>query len=722
MNSLVRRSKRRRMNGRTIALLASATIPTSGFAQQIQEISLQPVIVQSTLSDITATTAGDVEGYRALTASSATLTATPLREIPQSIQVIPRSVLDDQGATSMQQALQNVSGAVGQNPLQTPVYNGNYIRGFVAEQYLDGMTTYLNTGDPNSFANVERIEVLKGPNAILYGGGVGSPTGGVINVVSKMPTANRFYEFGGTVGSDGYYAPYFDINQPLNSAGTALFRATGTYIWAGSNVDVIEAKRYSFNPTLTLTNNEDTSLTIQGLVSHWQQQDYQGLPAVGTLTGPFRLNRDLFIGNPDIPPTTIDSRSITATLDHRFNDIWSSSTKMRYGETHYDQISQIIISNEPDPGTASWPLYSSNVKENRAEFSATSHLLAEFSSGMFDNKLLFGADYSHMSEKATMYMGGPLATVDLLAPTSWPAWEAPTGVAMSDGDNEYQTLGAYVQLQSTVADRLHVLGSLRLARLEIDQYSPTYLRSDTTSETRLLPRIGAVFDLTKDFSIFADYSEGMKGNPFYFYSGAAVPELSKQVEAGIKFDFKNGLSGSAAIFQINRSNVPVTDPNDPFGLTSLAIGEQRSRGFDADIIWQPDSHWKLMANYAYVDAELTEDIPNGAPAGSKLVGIPLHSGGFWVDYTFGGGMLAGWSTGAGLHAASGAPIELTNTYITESYVTVDAAIRYKNKGFTANLAIKNIADAQYYLPYQYMMGSVAAAPGRTVYLTLSQRY
>src|SRR5690606_18395688 len=159
------------------------------------------------------------------------------------------------------EALKNVSGAVGQAALQTPVYNGNYIRGFAAEQYLDGMTTYLQSGDPNALADVERIEVLKGPSAILYGGGSGTPLGGVINVVSKLPTDDRFFEIGGTVGSQGYYAPYFDVNQPLNKEGTVLFRGTGTYVRSGSEIDVIDTRRYSINPTLTLTNNDHTTFT-----------------------------------------------------------------------------------------------------------------------------------------------------------------------------------------------------------------------------------------------------------------------------------------------------------------------------------------------------------------------------------------------------------------------------------------------------------------------------
>lgn len=704
-----------------IAQTSSALSPDSSPSSSSGPTATLPTVIVTGKAGIT-TTAGDVNGYRALTAKSATLTDTPLRQIPQSIEVIPRSVLDDQGITSIGEALKNVSGAVGQNALQTPVYNSNYIRGFTAEQYLDGMTTYLTSGDPNALADVERIEVLKGPNAILYGGGSGTPLGGVINVVSKLPTTDPFVEIGGTVGSNRYYAPYFDVNQPLNKEGTILFRGTGTYVTSGSEVDVIDTKRYSLNPTLTLTNKTDTTLTLQGRISRWQQPEYQGLPAAGTIVGPFRLDRNLFIGNPDVPDSHSTTKSITASLDHAFNDMWSNNTTVRYGKSSYNQLSQIITSNMPDAGTSSWYLYNTQVKEEREEIAVSSHFSASFTSGGVENKALFGVDYSRLSETAVMLMDGPVGTADLLSPGGWPAFTKPSTVAMTDGDNVYRTYGAYAQLQSTVAKQLHLLAGLRLAHLQIEQYSPTYLRSDNTSKTKLLPRIGAVYDLTDQFSIFADYSEGMKGNPFYFYSGAAAPETSRQYEGGVKFDFKNGLSGSAALFQISRSHVPVTDPSDPYGLTSLAVGEQRSRGFDTELTWQPDDHWKFLANYACVNAELTEDIAGGAAAGNKLVAIPRHSGGLWADYTPGEGVLDGWSAGAGIHAASGAPLDLANTYKTKAYVTADAAIRYRNEGFSGSINIKNITNEKYYLPYQYLVGGVAAAPGRSVFLTVSRRF
>jgi len=183
---------------------------------------------------VTQRTAGPVQGYQALTATGSTRTDTPVERIPASIGVIPRSIIDDLNSLSVAEATRNVNGVQATNPLQTLAYDGIRIRGLRGEQWLDGITTYYNAGNRDSLVNVERIEVLKGTNAILYGGGSGAPLGGAINVVSKLPTDKAFNEFGSTFGSYHFLQPYFDTNQPLTKDGTILARTTGECTTSGS--------------------------------------------------------------------------------------------------------------------------------------------------------------------------------------------------------------------------------------------------------------------------------------------------------------------------------------------------------------------------------------------------------------------------------------------------------------------------------------------------------
>ncbi|MFG1377468.1 TonB-dependent siderophore receptor [Xanthobacter autotrophicus] len=718
-----------------LAWAASASliaIPNAVLAQS--QIELQTVVVQSDATapetgdasgpPVTQTTAGPVQGYRALTAASATRTDTPIQEIPQSIQVIPRSVIDDQDAVSVAEALRNVSGVQGTNPVQTPAFTSAYIRGFPAEYWVDGLTTFYNGGDRDSLVNVERIEVLKGPNAILYGGGTGAPLGGVINLVSKLLTDKPFAELGFTFGSYGYLQPYFDVNTPLTKDGTVLFRMTGEYTSAGSFIDVLETERYSFNPTLTFTNKIDTTLTLQGRISSWEQQEYQGLPATGTITGAFRLNPDMFIGPADIPNSTSRVQSLTATFDHRFDDVWSANIQARISNTEYKELAQNFTSgfdfaaNAPAAPPAYWNVLNMALYQQQQEATIVANALAKFNVGPTENKLLFGADYSRVSDDGNMYGDFndifTLGYVNLLNPVYPPYVEPGPGVGnanvIADAQNVYNTAGAYVQLQSTVWKRLHLVGGLRLANLRIDSVSPAFQTSSSMDTTELLPRVGAVVDVLKGFSLYASYSQGLKANPFTIYVGAPQPEHSEQSEAGIKFDLGYGLTGSMALFEINRTGVPVFT-----GIASEAIGVQRSRGFETDLLWQPNSNWQVLASYAYVDAIVVDAIPGVADAGNQLNMVPPNSGRLWVNYKFDPGPLKGWSVGAGIYAASGAYVDLANEYETSSYFTIDAKIAYEKDNFKAQITAKNLTGEDYFVPYNYYGGRIAPGDARSVY-------
>ena len=715
----------------SLMALSSAALSLSGAARAQSATELPPVIVQSSAGGadasgppVTQTTAGPVEGYRALTAASATRTNTPIEDIPQSIVVIPRAIIEDQNDLTVTEALQNASATQGTNPLQTPAFNSMYIRGFPAEMLVDGITTFYNGGDRDSLVNVERIEVLKGPNAILYGGGTGAPLGGVVNVVSKMPTDRFFTEFGFTFGSYSYLQPYFDFNAPLNTDGTVLFRMTGEYTSAGSFIDVLDTQRYSFNPTLTFTNKTDTSLTLQAKISSWEQQEYQGLPATGTITGDFRLNPKMFIGPADTPVSYSRVQSLTATFDHTFNDIWSANVQARISKTEFRELAQNFTAgfdfagNAPAEPVANWNVLNMALYQEQKEATINASALAQFSVGPTKNKLLFGADYSRVADNGYMYGDFndifTLGYVDLLNPV-YPAYVEPgPGVndanVISDGENTYTTAGAYVQLQTSVWDRVHLLAGVRVANLQIDNVSPAFDTSSTLSTTKVLPRIGAVVDIFKGLAVYASYSEGMKGNAFVTYVGAPQPEFSDQSEVGLKFDLGAGLTGSMALFEINRTGVPVFT-----GMASESIGEQRSRGFEADVLWQPNRNWKVLANYAYVDATLMNDIAGVGTAGNQINIVPPNSGRLWVHYSFDPGPLEGWSVGAGLYAASGAYVDLANVYETSSYYTIDASVSYQRQNFKASLTAKNLTGEDYFVPFNYYGGRIAPGDARGVY-------
>lgn len=704
----------------------------------------------------TITTAGPVNGYQALSAMSSTKTATPLERIPQSIQVVPKKVIEDQTSLTVTEAIQNASNVQGPNSrslADTQLYPYT-IRGFGAQAWLDGLVVPFSAGDRDAFANVERIEVLKGPSAILYGGGAGAPIGGAVNIVSKLPTDIAGGEFGFTFGSHTYLQPYFDINQPIAADGSILFRITGEYTAADSFIDVLEQDRYSINPTLTFTNKVDTTLTIQGFASSVKQQTYQGLPVTGTLVGGFRIDRDLFIGPADIPRGFSETQGVTVSLDHRFNDIWSANVIGRWSQAEFEQNTQLVVSGGDFSGgtpaipPSTWLLANSELHEDVEQFTINPSAQARFNLGESRNILLFGADYSRVKEDAFLhvdYLGNGCAaffgvdpcfglvgpTVDLTNPVFTTPYADPRSVAQyqdffgfdqivsfGDTQNTFTTKGAYAQVQSTLYDRVHVLGGLRSANVKVEQVEmnlgiPQYTETDAT---KVLPRAGIVVDLTPGFSVYASYSEGMRAVPRQLPGGKSLPEFSEQREAGVKFNFNSQLAGTIAVFEIERDNVAVN-----LGLGNIGLATQKGRGFETDLIWQPDRNWQVLANYGFTDVEFGDGLL-GAAAGNKFPLVPEHSGRLWVNYRFDTAMLQGWSVGAGIYASSGAFVDAANLYKTEAYFTVDAKIGYETEKFRASFNVKNLTGEEYLVPYAFLGGQVAPGDERAYYGTIVYKY
>ncbi|NOU25609.1 MAG: TonB-dependent receptor [Methylotenera sp.] len=741
--------------------------------------SSQVVLAEDTVNGATEANATQLDsiqvratqetGYAVKNSSSATKTDTPIKEIPQSIQVLPRQLMDDQQNVTVGEALKNVSGVVTNDAFSTPSFEATKIRGFKAEQLLDGFTQYYNSGDRESLVNVQKIEVLKGSNAVLFSGGSGSPVGGVVNITSKLPQANAFGELGVKVGTDSFVQPFFDINQPIND--NVLFRITGEYTRADSNTDVVEQKRYNINPVITFTNNETTSLTLQGKVSRWRQQDYQGLPATGTVAGNFKLKSKLFIGDKGLPDSTTEFDGIWATLDHKLNDVWSFNVKGRYAESEFDQKAQALSGNSPDRADispTSFSIYNTQLFQEQTEKTILANATAKFDWGATKNTVLLGADYSKFKDKGFIDLDAafdadtlkvlaagalvfpapadcataalfsfPCSTpVDLTNPSFTPYSKPGAGVNNNFVTNT--TYGAYAQWQSTIADRLHLLASLRQAHVEIDFTGPeldmtatinnallgnfvsVYQQANANTEkNKLLPRVGTVFDVTDSISVFANYSEGLRGQPFALFSGTPKPEETRQREAGIKVDTGN-LTGQLAIYHIDRSNVAISDPAS---LTrSLTNGEQRSRGFETDLTWQATPSLKFLGNYAYTDAEFTKNASTTVVSGNQLQGVPKNSARLWANYNFASLGVSGLSAGLGAYWQSEAYVDNANTFKADSYHTIDAAINYQTARYNVGLTVKNLTNEDYYQFYNYLGGRIAPDNGTQAYLSVSMKY
>jgi iron complex outermembrane receptor protein len=664
---------------------------------------------------VTATTAGPVIGYQALTATTATRTNTPIERIPQSIAVVTRKVIDDQQALTVSEALHNVA-SVGGIPALRP-YGVDYkVRGFAAERYLDGLSNYNDAGDYASLVNVERIEVIKGPGGLFYQGGLGV-LGGVINTVSKLPIATPQYQAGLTTGSFGLWNPWFDVNQPLGA--NALFRMTGEFVTSGNYIELINRQSVSLYPTLTFA-NLDTKLTIQGNFSRRKGRGYVGLPGAGTLdTSVFTVRRDLSVGDPGIPKGFSEGEGVTVRLDRDLSPIWSLQLPVRYSEAHVNEPSQVYFFNTPDVPPSRFAILNWHLIDDARDLTAAPALVAKFAAGPTAHTLLLGADVDRAVTRPTTW-GTFAGLADLGNPHPvFPPYIDPagTGTRFFDADNVYVNAGATIQLQSTLFDRLNLLAGVRWAYTDVQNSNLPQGTAYRSVNQKPLPRVGATFEVVRGVTLFGDYSEGLRGVRFYTGAGVPKPEEAKQIEGGVKLALPFGLAGTMAVFDIRRRNIPTGDPFQPF--LQVQAGEERSKGFDADLTWQPFAGLSVLASYAHVDARVTEDV--FFPVGSRVEFVPEDSGRLWATYKFQQGQLRNLSVGGGLYAASRQALNLDNQFFTPGFVTFDARLAYDYENYTFALTGKNLTDRRYFIPYPFFQGRVAPGEPLTVLASITLR-
>lgn len=274
---------------------------------------------------IQVTVTDEPDNYRVPNASAATRTEAAIRDVPQSIQVIPQQVLEDQGITQLGESLRNVSG-ISPTGRTTDSF-GDYftIRGFSSGRVflVDGFRNPFGGNNINlESANVEQLEVLKGPTSVLYGQ---AEPGGLINVITEQPTAEPFYELEGQIGSYDFYRPSLDFSGPLNADGTVRYRLNLAYQNSDTFVDFLDTERFFVAPVISFQLGENTNLVLEGQYLNNDGFADTGLPAVGTvLPNPEgEIPRSRFVGEPDIGPRTRRLGSVGYRLEHELSDDWS---------------------------------------------------------------------------------------------------------------------------------------------------------------------------------------------------------------------------------------------------------------------------------------------------------------------------------------------------------------------------------------------------------------
>ena len=697
------------------SLLATSFLAAPVSAQDVAgESKEQP---GSWLADTIVVT-GAREGYAAPMSSASTRTDTPLVEVPQSVQVLTDTLLKEQDRRQLNEALINVSG-VTPTRSEENVFIPPIVRGFPAEVYLDGLPIFAGSQqayDPSSLVGVRRIEVLKGPTATLYGGGLGTPLGGLINVVTARPDD----EMGGYValraGSFSTINPYGELNLPLGEGIAA--RIAGEYQSNDSWIDLVDEERWSVQPSVSFRPGPDTELVLQGQLNHRSSLEYSGIPAGQALAG--EIDRNAFPGSPvGQPRTENDNRMGTASLRHAFSDGLVLNVTGRYYSGEIDEFGSFVSPSffPADPANPTvYPVapVTMDTRTKEATFDANLMLRTQALGG--EHTLLLGASYDWTSFYSAMGLfvsNTPSGTIDLADP-EYDLIYTPQVPVNSFTDDRFETFAVYLQDQATYGP-LHLTGGVRLTSLKFIEDSNIGVDNDSTY-TRLSPRIGATLDVAAGIALYAGYATAFRA-PFGFLGfDSPRPETSNNIEGGIKLALPGaGVSGTIAAFRQVRENVTISDP-DNLGFF-IQSGRQRASGLEVDLVWEPSPAFSLLANYAYTD---TRD--DGAAPGDGLTRVPESSGRIAARYRVLDGPLSGLSFGAGITAFTSRELTLPNTIAVPGYAAIDAQASYDLGRFSLGVSVINLGGREAFDPFSYF-GDAIVAPNqpRSAFVTLKAK-
>jgi iron complex outermembrane recepter protein len=636
---------------------------------------------------------GVQDGYRVPNATTGTRTETPIRDIPQSIQVVPRQVFEDQNITELGDALRNVSGVISTNNSQTTTGDSAIIRGFTAglnsNSYVNGIKLTNFAGRRRSTANVEQVEVLKGPASVLYGQG---EPGGIINVVTKKPLFEPRYEAELTVGSFDFYRPSIDITGPLTEDKTIRYRLNADYLTSNSFVDFSEREQFTINPVITFDIGENTTFTIEGEYSKEVATANVSLPAVGTvLKNPLgQVPRSRFLFYPDLPPQ--DRRLTTAgyLLQHKFSDSWQLRNSFR---ASFEKVNESynFLSFRDDNRTVDITGFRRENADNKT-YNLQTDVLGKFQTGSVKHEVLVGLEWNRL-DSFDDSRAFSLPSLDLFNP-NYNISPVDFGQPRPFKFNQ-DSIGVYAQNLISFGERVKLLLGGRFDW--VNAKDNFFGNSQEQFNTNFSPRVGLVYQPIQPVSLYASYSQSFipalfssfnrntDGTPF-------KPTTGKQFEVGVKTELLDGkLSATLAAYQITKQNIATPDPNRP-GF-SIQIGEQQSQGIELDIAGQPIPGLNLIASYAYTDAKTTKD--NSGFEGNRANNVPEHSASFWATYEIQKGSLRGLGFGSGIVFVGDRPGDSRNSFELPSYVRTDAAIFYRRDNFRFGLNFRNLFDVYY---------------------------
>jgi iron complex outermembrane receptor protein len=644
---------------------------------------------------------GPIDGYVAGRSMTGTKTNTPIMETPQAISVVGAEQIRDQRSANVAEALRYASG-VGAETFGADTRNDWFkIRGFDAQDvglFLDGLqlsTFAFATWKIKPFG-IERIDILRGPSGMLYGG---SGPGGLVNIISKTPPTQPSNLVEAGVNSFGNAYLSFDFGGPVQTPGgpsnELYYRLLGTVKSGGTQTDFTNDDSYFIAPSFRYRPDLDTSFTVIASASKDQTRVQSFLPYVGTVVNaPFgRIPTRLFASDPGVDYFKRKQEMIGYQFEKNVTDNLTFRQNARFA--HDDVKFQTLLGNgyvNGDPATAQLSRFNDFARDIANQGNLDNQLEYRFATGPVQHTALFGVDlkrYEISDLQAFDFATPPLNLLN-------PVYGVPQGfpaTVFANQDITQQQAGAYIQDQLKLGRLTFVLSGRNdwVSTDDANFIGPSQSRHDSAFSGR----VGAIYNTDLGIAPFASYATGF--NPIVGTNAVTgklfAPETSEQAEVGVKVE-PAGFNGhfGATLFDLKRKNVLTTDPNN--ALLSVQTGEVTSRGIELEAVANVTPGLKVTGAFTNFHIFVSDDL-NPALIGKVPTNTPSTIASLWSDYTFQTGWLTGFGFGAGVRYNGVSYADQANSLAVPSYVVGDLAFHYEVKNWRFALNVANITDQIY---------------------------
>jgi len=653
---------------------------------------------------------GPVEGYTATRTAAGTKTDTALVEAPRSISVATRQQMDDRSVHSLDDAVRYMPGITASSYGSDTRIDWLRVRGFEPTQFLDGLPlpkgVYANP-KPETW-NLDRLALLRGPASSVYGQ---TPPGGLLDMVSRRPSAEASSEIQLQYGSDNHRQINFASTGKIDDAGQFLYGISGVVRDSDTQIDHIENKRYNIAPSLTWNIDDDTKFT---LLTQFTRDDTgvtsQFYPIQGTkIDMPFgKISHHKNLGDPDYDFYDRTYYALGYAFEHRLNDVWQFKQNLRY--TKSDLSFQTVTVNSYNPSFAGFTVDAqgnvgrgtTNVDEDISQFAVDNNFQADFATGDIRHTLLLGLDHQRSNTNYTSIFG-TAPDINVNNPVyGQPITRPARSSAFYDYDQKTYQTGLYVQDQMALDQWRLTLGGredwVHTGTQFINKGDATNTQRDKAFSGNAA--LSYVFD--SGFVPYLSYAESFQptSGADATSTGSLKPTEGKQWELGIKYQPPGSKTLlSAAVYDLTQKNVAVNSIVNNVTITSQT-GEVKVKGLELEAVSDVTDNLKVIAAYTLAKSE----VQKGVDKGNRLQLMPNQQASLWTDYTWHSGVLDGFGIGGGVRYTGNTYGDKANTWLgkADAYTVFDASVHYDlgrldNSLKGASLAINatNLFDKDY---------------------------